>query len=689
MLKPLLRNLFNKLSVGQKVMSVIFIEIVSYSIITSIAIFQIHVVGDEVKQMANAYLPLFSGSEEIRRHVQDKRLNLKEIIFVGDRVVYDKKSEETYISARARFLDASLAIEDLLENASELVEQSAVSSGSDTSVIETFRPELQKQISRIRLAHRLNSGRVETVFNHVEDGSFLMGMELLGAVTQSEEQLLEEVDQLETILLSLKSASVNYTVGVEKASAQMTLLASALTVCVVIALFFFMVRRNLSQPLHTLTDSINAFDVRKMTLMETEEEKRLLARGDELGMVARSFYRLRTELWTQDKALRDSKEAAETADKAKSHFLAAASHDLRQPLHAMQMYLVALREKLTKRDTLEIVNKVENVSITAGRLLNSLLDISQLEAGEVNPQIEDFPVQEMLRRLTLSFAPLAQQKNLSLRVVPSSIYVKSDPTLLERIIGNYLSNAIRYTESGTVLVGCRQRGDEIAIQVWDTGTGIPEKHLSSVFQEFVQLDNPERDRGKGLGLGLAISERLAHCLGHEIECQSIVGKRSYFGIVVARGSDANAVQKSTQLLNFHTGLTGTNIMFIEDDKIVGEATTELLASWGCTVKWATSSQNSIELVTRVGFEPDIILADYRLPGDQDGLRVATALQLAIGKAVPVIIVTGESDLGKISALSDLGYSVLRKPVRPAKLRSLINHHLSHSAPVPESTEIVS
>lgn len=660
-------------------MSVIFIEIFSYSVITSIAIYQIHVVGDEVKQMANAYLPLFTASGEIRRQVQDKQLSLKDIVFVGDRVVYDKKAEETYLAARTRFLEASLAIGDLLENSTELINQPAASRGSDATVIETFRPQLLEQISRIRLAHRLNNGRVETIFKHVEDGSFLMGMELLRSVTQSEERLLEEVGRLESILLALKSASVNYTVGVEKASARMTLLASALTVCIVIALFFFMVRRNLSRPLHLLTDAINSFDVKQMTLMETEEDKRLLARGDELGMVARSFYRLKQDLWTQDKALRESKDAAEKADRAKSHFLAAASHDLRQPLHAMQMYLVALREKLEQKEALDIVGKVENVSITAGRLLNSLLDISQLEAGEVTPQIEDFPVQEMLRRLTLSFAPVAQQKNLELRVVRSKVVVKSDPALLERIVGNYLSNAIRYTEKGTVLLGCRRRGDKIAIQVWDTGIGIPDASLNAVFQEFVQLHNPERDRGKGLGLGLAISHRLAACLGHEIECRSNVGKGSHFGIVVDRGTETNAVQKSTALAKFPTSLDGTNVVFIEDDKIVGQATTELLVSWGCNVRWATSAQTGIEIVTRSDFTPDVILADYRLPGDQDGLQVATALQLAVGRAIPIIIVTGESDLSKISALSDLGYSVLRKPVRPAKLRSLINHHVSSSA----------
>ena len=673
------KKIFNKLTVGQKVMSVIIVEILSYTVITTIAIFQIHIVGDEVKQMANTYLPLFSATETIRRQVQDKQISLKDVIFVGGRVVYDKKAEETYIGARARFLTASLAIEDELENAQSLINLSVAAASENTSILEGFQSEIVGQISKIRFANRLNTNRVSNIFGHVEDGSFLMGMERLGEVAKSEERFLDQIDQLDEILISLKSASVDYTVGVERASSLMTLMASFLTVCIVIAVFFFMVRRNISNPLHTLTDQINSFDVKRKEQHETEEDHKLRMRGDELGMVAQSFERLKHDLWAQDKELRDSKEAAERADRAKSQFLAAASHDLRQPLHAMQMYLAALKHRLENKDNLDTVAKVESVSITAGRLLNSLLDVSQLESGAITPQFEEFAVQELLRRVNLSFAPAAQHKQLTLKVVPSSAWIKSDPALLERIVGNYLSNAIRYTESGTILLGCRPRGDKLSIQVWDTGIGIPGKDANSVFEDFVQLHNDERDRGKGLGLGLAIARRIGQCLDHTIESKSQVGKGSFFGVTVDISEHREKPEGSIKLPSLHLQLDNTHVLLVEDDNIVGKATTQLLTAWGCQVTWAKASEEALEIISNNGVQPDIILADYRLPGEHDGVQVSTALQLAIGNAVPAIIITGESELNEIRELSDLGYTVLRKPVRPAKLRSLINHHLSKAA----------
>jgi len=198
-----------------------------------------------------------------------------------------------------------------------------------------------------------------------------MGMELLDGIAESEEILTRELDNLFFHLLELKSASVDYAIRVERTSSRMTLLVSFLSVCIVIAVFFLVVKRNLSRPLHALVDAINSFDALQDP-PETLEDKELAQRGDELGMVARSFNRLKHDLRAQGKALSSAKEAAENADRAKSHFLAAASHDLRQPLHAMQMYLAALKHVLHKKENLEILDKVESVSITTGRLLNSL-----------------------------------------------------------------------------------------------------------------------------------------------------------------------------------------------------------------------------------------------------------------------------------------------------------------------------
>jgi len=670
-----LRRLFNGLSVGQKVMTVIAVEILSYSVITTVAIYQIGVVGNEVKQMANVYLPLFSASESIRQDVQDKQLHMKDVVFVGDRVVYDKKAEETYISAKAQFLAASAAIDDQLSTSRVIIRDAVRKADADASVIETFEDALTAQLSKIRYANRINNGRVETIFRHVEDGSFLMGMELLEGVAVSEEALIRQLDAFDLILLDLKSASVDYTVGVEKASSRMTLLASILTVCVVIAIFFFVVKRNISRPLHTLTDAINTFDVRK-NMPTTSDDLALMARGDELGMVSRSFDALKRDLHTQDAELRASRDAAEKADRAKSQFLAAASHDLRQPLHAMQMYFAALRRGLKKEENLAILEKVESVSITTGRLLNSLLDVSQLEAGAIQPQFEVFHVQELLRRVSLSFTPAAQQKNLEFRVMPCSLAVRSDPALLERIIGNFISNAIRYTRDGKILLGCRRSGPNVLIQVLDTGIGIPDQKIDMIFEDFYQVNNEERDRSKGLGLGLAIATRLADCLGHRIARKSNLGRGSCFGVSVEMAEMPLVATDTRQSVDFTNNLAGAMVMLIEDDSVVADATTQLLQSWGCEVIWAANAEQASNLVTSSSVVPDIVLADYRLPGGQDGLEVAMALQLATGRAIPTIIVTGESDLHELKEIADMGYLVIRKPVRPAKLRSLINHYLS-------------
>ena len=671
------RRFFTNLSVGQKVMTVIFLEILSYSVITTIALYQIHTVGNEVRQMANVYLPLFSATESIRQQVQNERLNLKEVIFVGDRVVYDKDSEEDFYTARSGYLEASSLINEKIAFSTDLIKNSASSFAHTDSVIKEFEPRLLKQLTKIHTANRLNNRRVEKLFQHIEDGSFLMGMELLSTISESEKTLTIELDNLISELLNLKSASVNYAVKVERTSSSMTIFVSLFTVCVVIMIFFLVVKRNISNPLHALTDAISSFDALKPP-NNTHNGRELMRRGDELGMVARSLNELKRDLRAQGKALHSAKVSAEKADKAKSQFLAAASHDLRQPLHAMQMYLATLKQGLYKKENLEIVSKIESVSITTGRMLNSLLDISQLDAGAVKPQIETFPVQEMFRRLSLSFMPIAQKKGLNLRVVFSHAVICSDPTLLERVVGNFVSNAIQYTEKGSILIGCRNLDENIAIQVWDTGKGVHKSKSNIIFEDFTQLDNDERDKSKGLGLGLAIARRLSDCMGHKIQHSSIQSKGSYFGVIVPKSKSVVNDLRNEELLDVPHDLSQAIVLLIEDDKPVLDATTHLLKSWNCSVISATSPKKALEILATSSIVPNIIIADYRLPGELDGVEVITHIELLLGKAVPSIIITGESELSEIREVSDMGYLVLRKPVRPGKLRSLINHFVSQN-----------
>ena len=373
--------------------------------------------------------------------------------------------------------------------------------------------------------------------------------------------------------------------------------------------------------------------------------------------------------------MHDAKDEAEKANRAKSDFLAAASHDLRQPLHAMQMYIAALRQKADNPEAFKIIDNIDAVSVSTARLLSALLDVSQLEAGAIKPQYQDFAIQDLLRRVYRSFSPAARQKNLDFRLIPCSAAVNSDPVLLERILGNFMSNAVRYTQQGRVLIGCRRRGDFIPVEVWDTGCGIPESETLTIFEDFHQIDNMERDRSKGLGLGLGIAQRLTNCLGHEIECDSVIGLGSRFAVLVTLGKPQPHKESEALLLeNKPWDLSGVCVLLIEDDKEVLMATQQLLISWGCKVYLGRHLDDVLRVIEEPNISlPDIIIADNRLPGDANGMEVSTRVQLVLGRAIPTVIVTGDVEENHIRDIAEQGYRVLTKPVQPAKLRSLISH----------------
>ena len=677
-MKSKFKNIINDMSVGQKVLMVLFLEIFSYSLVTTIALSQINSVGNVVRQMSDLYIPLFTSSETVRLQIQEGRLNLKDIIFVGDRVVYDKEAEEKYIAAKGKYQENHTNIEAEINDSYNLITKATANQNEKDSLITTYRQDLLRQLSSVRQANRINSIRAEKVFRHVEDGSFLMGMEMISDVRASENTLTKELDALVSVLASLNDAAVKYAERVEKTASTFTILASIMTFCIVITIFYYVVKKNISNPLHSLADTFNSISALH-GIEDSPIEKQLMSRGDELGIVSRSFNNLKHDLSAQDKKLRDAKEDAERANRAKSQFLAAASHDLRQPLHAMQMYITALEQKIQDKEVLKIVGDIDAVSISTGRLLNSILDVSQLEAGAVKPQIEDFPIQELLNKIARSFRPMSSRKGLSLNIVPSSAYVRSDPVLLEQIIGNFVANAIRYTETGQVLLGCRRRKELLSIEIIDTGPGIPKHQSEAIFDDFHQLDNKERDRGKGLGLGLAIVRRLSNCLNHKIEHSSKIKYGSRFAVVTALGKKP---AKATNKLEIDSGLfdlRNTSILLIEDDLMVLDATQNLLTSWNCKVLCAKSFPHAKQVISNAQSMPDIILADYSLPGEKNGAQAIESLRNMIGYPVPAFIITGEADTSKIRSIADHGFRVLSKPVHPAKLRALISHLLIESS----------
>lgn len=386
----------------------------------------------------------------------------------------------------------------------------------------------------------------------------------------------------------------------------------------------------------------------------------------------RSTLEQRIEKATQE--LRLKKEEAEKANFDKSRFLAAASHDLRQPMHALGLFIGELRSRLDTPDQLKIASKVEESVEALSSLLDSLLDISKLDAGIVIPQIQAVDMGAMMRRLQQDFQPIAQRKNITLRVRPAEGSVLSDPVLLERILLNLLSNAIRYTpQNGSVLLACRRRGEELSIEMRDNGIGIPMEEQQNIFREFVQLANSARDRSKGLGLGLAIVDRLCRLLHHPLSLRSAPGCGSTFAIRVPRVIGVDELLAEPKLIqampvSLHDGLDDLRVLVVDDDILVRTSTAGILETWGCRVAVAESLREIGDRHSGVDF--DLVICDYRLP-DGDGLMLAELLKVQCDMPPAFILVSGDTAPEILQSVNQRGLHLMHKPVRPAKLRSLM------------------
>jgi signal transduction histidine kinase/ActR/RegA family two-component response regulator len=386
----------------------------------------------------------------------------------------------------------------------------------------------------------------------------------------------------------------------------------------------------------------------------------------------RSSLQQRVDDATQE--LRRQKETAEKANFDKSRFLAAASHDLRQPIHALGLFVGELQSRLDTSEQRKIAGKVEESVEALSSLLDALLDISKLDAGVVIPQIQGVDIEAMIERLAHDFIPIAQRKNITLRVHGASGMVLSDPVLLERILLNLLGNAIRYTpQNGTVLLACRRRGDDLRIEVRDNGIGIPPEEQQNIFREFVQLANSARDRSKGIGLGLAIVERLTRLLHHPLLLRSALNRGSTFSITVPRllGPDelpAGTARTPDAALPKPDRFDGLRVLVVDDDMLVRTSTAGILESWGCDVSTGENLQEIREKYAESHF--DLVICDYRLP-DGNGLQLADRLSEHCAEPPAFILVSGDTAPQILLAAKERGLHLLHKPVRPAKLRSLI------------------
>ncbi|MGB8816383.1 MAG: ATP-binding protein [Rhizobiaceae bacterium] len=399
---------------------------------------------------------------------------------------------------------------------------------------------------------------------------------------------------------------------------------------------------------------------------------RVRAKTDELKQTLR-------RLEQSNRDLSVAKEAAETANASKTRFIAAASHDVLQPLNAARLSVSGLADMLTEGEGARLVHQVERSLDTMEELLRTLLDISRLDSGVMQPEITAFHLQDVFDALALDFAPLAGKAGLKLRIRPTKLPIASDRMMFRRILQNILSNALRYTGQGGVLVAARLRGQTVLIEVHDTGIGISREQSALVFEEFHRSPEAASAHAGGLGLGLSIVRRMSSALGHRLEFSSTVGKGTLFRLAVplaAAPLQAFAASGAVPGDSPVYGLSNAKVLLVENDLRVQEAMESLLGRWNCNTRVAASLGEAMTVLSGSGFRPDIILADQHLDRSTLGSQTITEARRLLKSNVPAIIITADPDmhLGQLAKAERI--EVMQKPVRPAELRALMAHLLA-------------
>lgn len=376
--------------------------------------------------------------------------------------------------------------------------------------------------------------------------------------------------------------------------------------------------------------------------------------------------------------LQDALRKAKQADHAKSSFLAAASHDLRQPLQALSSLSGALLPRIQDAEANNAIKRIGHSVDTMNGILNSLLDVNRLESGIARPLLKTVRINDIFDSVAADFSDLAKERGLEFRVVRSRLLIHSDERMLEQMIRNLLSNAIRYTHRGKILMGCRRTADKVRLEVWDSGVGIMGEHIHRIFDEYYQV--PSHAELGGVGLGLAIVQRLGKLLDHKIHIRSVPGKGSGFSVEVplADGSAA-AAEEPLEALPGQTiaSFVGT-ILLIDDDHSVRAAFEKLFQSFGLSAVSAASGQDALALVAEKRVNPDLIVTDYNLPGKMNGVDCIESLRETLAWKVPGIVITGETRTEVIEAIRMRGLGIAIKPVRMDELMQQIRQVRSDS-----------
>jgi len=370
-------------------------------------------------------------------------------------------------------------------------------------------------------------------------------------------------------------------------------------------------------------------------------------------------------------ALLHAKAAAEQANESKTNFLAAVSHDLRQPLHAARLYLGEVSQNPLPAREGALIEGAEVALNAMDDMLESLLDMARLDSGSWRVEPEIFALEPVLARLIAETQATAKQAGLRLRYVPTSALVQTDRRLLERAVRNLIGNALRYTDRGGVLVGCRPRGGHVRIDVVDTGIGIAREKWPVIFQDFHQIGAPARQGGKGLGLGLGLVERAARLIGATVEIDSEPGRGSRFSIALLRLAQAEIPLPSIDPFAGAPAAANGIVLVVEDDPLVRAAISSLLGSWQCQVIAMDSARAALAHLRLYGIMPRAVIVDYHLQGGENGIAAAASLREQCGGALPVLLMSGDRSSSVRMMARDAGMVLLSKPIAPSKLRSAL------------------
>lgn len=376
----------------------------------------------------------------------------------------------------------------------------------------------------------------------------------------------------------------------------------------------------------------------------------------------------------QKHAADKSRDIAENAIREKNSFLAAASHDLRQPLHASGLLLSVLREHVNSKEGNALLDNVFKSIEALNHLFNSLLDVSRLDAGVIEVHPGHVSMSALIHSLESKYRLQAEKKHLEVHLHCDSTVVYTDPVLLERILSNLMSNAITYTEQGSVSIRCEQKSkDKVLIKISDTGVGIPEIETSQIFSEYYQINNPERDRSKGLGLGLAIVKRLCELMEISIELRSVVGQHTTFSLELPSGNPEKIQMKKS--VPAVASLSGVVVLLIDDDQDVLDGMQKLLSAWGCETLAATSSEEALEALSHHDKPPAIVFADYRLRNNKTGVEAIHAVFEKLNRSIPAVIITGDTSPDRLQQANSSGFKLLHKPVTPIELRATLQQEI--------------